>query len=129
MLSAKRFAIASIVTCLYCQASVNSAQDQYLVGRLKQIYGPSAPDKITYVDANQATSANSAADASRAGDSAAGVIVSEKGGTLFLDTRPCLGHVVAFSGRYRKTKVGSVSCKDKQFDRYEVEQQPYPGSQ
>jgi hypothetical protein len=115
------FSALGMVISLSVQAQ-KTTLDQDLLGKLRQLYGESAPKTITYVGGEKTDSMGNLVTASAAnGDSAAGVIISEMKGSLYLDTRPCSGHILVFGGRYRKTRLGSVSCNGKQYDRYEIE--------
>ena len=114
--------IASVTITFAALAAQSTSLDDSLQKKIKKLYGPLAPKKITYVDLTGEAVTGNANASSRLGDSAAGVIVSEAKGSLFLDTRPCNAHIVVFSGHYRKSKIGETSCGEKHFDKFEVEQ-------
>jgi hypothetical protein len=123
---------AILLTVLLTSAVWTLAQtklDNDLLIKVRKLYGPTFKDKITYGnDSTDFANSSSAAGArpdesagSRSGDIASGVIIMESNGSLYLDTRPCHAHIVAFSKPYRKTKLASLTCDGKQLDRYQVE--------
>jgi poly(3-hydroxybutyrate) depolymerase len=61
------------------------------------------------------------------GYSATGVVQSEGGGRLYLNTNPCgtpgNARIVIFHDPYQKTKAGSLDCYPNHFDTVTVKQQ------
>jgi hypothetical protein len=53
---------------------------------------------------------------------ASGVVISEEGGKIVIDTKPCESRLVAFTEPYTKTSLGKIECGSRQFERVQVGQ-------
>lgn len=126
---ALRLSIYSIVFSCTVISAGQTKLDKKLIKKAKKVYGQAFTGTISYatganevVPSPQATGDETQTIGARTGDIASGVILMESKGSLYLDTRPCNGHVLTFSRPYRKTKLSTVSCGGKQLDTYQIEE-------
>ena len=115
-------------------AKLGAAEKQHLLETTKKLYGSSAPNDVSFVgvkDLDPGTrmlrqnfegSASSVHQTSEKGDTAAGVVIAEESGDLYLDVKPCDGKVISFHQPYHKSTIGEVVCDRKTFPKVQVTQ-------
>lgn len=123
-----------VMTCVSVQCAGQSSKtpdlskrvQEKLSKRMSVLYGTSSPPPISFDSpAGKQPHDPSNVDAIR-GDIAAGVILLEQGGVVYLDSRPCSGHVITFVKPYIKLKAGSVTCGGHNLPRFQLEEERHP---
>jgi hypothetical protein len=126
------------------EIAVSEEVRRQLVTKIRELYGPDAPDDITFSSVTVAASTNGGKvapgvvevpmiltpgsgvgthQAAYKGQVATGIAVSEVGDQLFLDVKPCSAVLAVFTQPYRREPTGTIKCGGKELPQETLTQQ------